>query len=125
MSGSVAAVSAVAAVVVVLAAAAVAVAVADTVTIAQSRGPEDTPCMSAEGPWLSSNMETVFETRATGTAGRLDLRAVGSDWSGGMEVLFGPGGPVSAFISQPETGITATFVGHCRVIGGVDSMTGT
>lgn len=97
----------------------------DTVKIARSRRPEDTPCPSVEGAWLSSNMETVFEIRATSTDGRLDLCAVGSDWTGAMEVLFGTGGPVSASISQSETGITATFVGHCRVVDGMDSMIGT
>ncbi|VVC42273.1 Hypothetical protein CINCED_3A013084 [Cinara cedri] len=96
----------------------------DTTAIAKSSGPEDTPCQSVEGAWMSSNMEAVFETRATTTFGRLDFCAIESDWIGGMEVLFGPGGIVSALISQPDTGVTATFVGHCRVVGGTDSMTG-
>lgn len=95
------------------------------VALAHSKQPDDTPCLSVEGLWLSSNLETVFEVTTTAIASRLDLRAVGSDWTGAVEVLFrNSGGPLSAVISQPDTGTVATFVGYCRTDNGVDSITG-
>lgn len=98
---------------------------ASRVTIARNGQPDDTPCLSVVGPWLSTNLETVFEVSATSLAGRLNLRAVGSDWKGSVETLFGDGGPLSAVINQPASGTVATFVGHCRTVNGVDSITGT
>jgi len=96
------------------------------VSLARSKQPDDTPCSSVEGLWLSSNLEKAFEVTTTAMVGRLDLRAIDSDWTGAMEALFGnDGGPVTAVISQPDTGAAATFVGLCRANNGVDSITGT
>lgn len=92
--------------------------------VGRSERPDNTPCPSVEGLWMSANLETVFEASASAQAGRLDLRAIGSDWTGTMESLLGEGGPVSAFIGKPM-GSAATFVGHCRVVDRVDSITGT
>lgn len=93
--------------------------------MARSKHPDGTPCPTVEGPWLSSNLERLFDVTSTSMANKLfNMRAVGSDWTGKMEVLFGDDGPVSAYISQPDTGVSATFVGHCRVVNGVESLTG-
>lgn len=98
---------------------------ATTADVARSERPDGTPCPSVEGHWLSVNLDTVFEVSASAQAGRLDLRADGSDWTGTVESLLGEGGPVSAYIGQPTGGSAATFVGHCRVVDGVDSIAGT
>ncbi|KAL4112902.1 hypothetical protein QTP88_016621 [Uroleucon formosanum] len=94
------------------------------VTLARDGRQDGTPCPTVEGLWLSTNLETAFDMRATSVPGRLDVRAVGSDWTGGAESLFGDRGPVTAIVSQPATGTTVTFVGHCRASHGVDTMTG-
>lgn len=91
---------------------------------ARSGRPDDMPCPSVVGPWMSSSLETVFEVSATSLAGRLNLKAVGSNWKGAMETLFGTSGPLSVIINQPVTGTVATFVGHCRTVDGVDSIIG-
>jgi len=94
------------------------------VTLARDGRKDGAPCPTVEGLWLSTNLETALDMRATGMPGRLDVRAVGSDWTGGAESLFGDRGPVTAIVSQPATGTTVTFVGHCRASHGVDTMTG-
>jgi len=94
------------------------------VTLARDGRPDGAPCPTVEGLWLSTNLETAFDMQATSMPGRLDVRAVGSDWTGGAESLFGDRGPVTAIVSQPATGTTVTFVGHCRASHGVDTMTG-
>jgi len=94
------------------------------VTLARDGRVDGAPCPTVEGLWLSTNLETAFDMRATGVPGRLDVRAVGSDWTGGAESLFGDRGPVTAIVSQPATGTMVTFVGHCRASHGVDTMTG-
>jgi len=95
------------------------------VTLARNSRLDGTPCPTVEGLWLSTNLETAFDMRATSLAGRLDVWAVGSDWTGCAESVFGERGPVTAIVSQPATGTTVTFVGHCRAYHGVDTMTGT
>lgn len=95
------------------------------VTLARNSRLDGTPCPTVEGLWLSTNLETAFDMRATSLAGRLDVWAVGSDWTGCAESVFGDWGPVTAIVSQPATGTTVTFVGHCRAYHGVDTMTGT
>lgn len=94
------------------------------VTVARNGRSDGTPCPTVEGLWLSTNLETAFDMRATGLAGRLDVRAVGSDWTGGAESVFGDRGPVTAIVGQRDTGNAVTFVGHCRASHGVDTITG-
>ncbi|KAF0766890.1 Uncharacterized protein FWK35_00026311 [Aphis craccivora] len=94
------------------------------VTVARNGRSDGTPCPTVEGLWLSTNLETAFDMRATSLAGRLDVRAVGSDWTGGAESVFGDRGPVTAIVGQRDTGIAVTFVGHCRASHGVDTITG-
>lgn len=93
--------------------------------MARSKHPDGTSCSTVEGPWLSSNLERLFDVTSNNVTDMLfDVRAVGSNWTGKMEVLFGVDGPVLAYISQPDTGVSATFVAHCRVVNGVESLTG-
>lgn len=94
------------------------------VTVARNGRSDGTPCPTVEGLWLSTNLETAFDMRATGLPGRLEVRAVGSDWTGGAESVFGDRGPVTAIVGQRDTGNAVTFVGHCRASHGVDTMTG-
>lgn len=99
----------------------------DAADVVPSGRLDDTPCSSLDGPWLSVSLDTVFRITVTDTIGRLDLQAVGSDWTGTAEALFGAEGPLIAYISQTDTdtGAVATFVGHCRVVDGMDSIIGT
>jgi len=94
------------------------------VTVARNGRSDGTPCPTVEGLWLSTNLETAFDMRATSLAGRLDVRTVGSDWTGGAESVFGDQGPVTVIVGQRDTGNAVTFVGHCRASHGVDTMTG-
>lgn len=98
---------------------------AAVVAVAPSGRPDDTPCSALDGPWFSVSFDTVFRVTVTDTVGRLDLRTVASDWTGTAEALFGAEGPVTAIISKTDTATVATFVGHCRVVDGVDSIIGT
>lgn len=94
------------------------------VTVARNGRSDGTPCPTVEGLWLSTNLETAFDMRATSLAGRLVVQAVGSDWTGAAESVFGDRGPVTAIVGQRDTGNAVTFVGHCRASHGVDTMTG-
>ncbi|CAI6352327.1 unnamed protein product [Macrosiphum euphorbiae] len=52
-------------------------AVRSVVTLARDGRKDGAPCPTVEGLWLSTNLETAFDMRATSMPGRLDVRAVG------------------------------------------------